>query len=619
MANRFAAIGAFLYNYHYNLGLQTAHIFQRFGWWLYRVTRPQRRLCRYLWLRRVVLPAHRFRRKLRNLFGQLGPAFRFMKRTAKEKKNPLAVVPCFLRLCRSAVRHYWEELASLGRILGPVAAIAVLIVTIGAWNGTEYYLNVEYKNESIGVVANADVYEAGAEMAKERVINATNDFKVDVPVFTMTMQEHKTPLTEEEVCDAILRASRQDLAEVTGLYINDQFIGAMETEEEIDTLLKAYKDNLLKELPKEEDAEQQKVKKVEFTQTIEKIPGLYPIATLCDKEMLEAEINGKHILQEGETLSAIVARYELENLATLLKLNPDYLDYVGVETLTLTPGESLQVPDGTHTVLEGETLASIAGMHQLEGVEALLKLNPDYVGKQPLTPGEEIKTQKSKHLSIKVIKTYVKTEVIDYKTTTKYRDDMYEDEKRVAVEGKEGEREITTEETWIDGKLSKSRVVKRTTTKKAVNKVIEKGTKKRVIIDGVQVDQGDGIAHGNMQWPVPICHSMSRGYTSGHKAIDICNGPVPVYGHPAVAADGGKVLHAGWYYDYGLHVRIDHGNGIVTTYSHLSAVKVKAGQLVTRGQTVGLIGNTGWSEGPHLHFEVVVNGTRVDPLRYVSP
>ena len=122
-----------------------------------------------------------------------------------------------------------------------------------------------------------------------------------------------------------------------------------------------------------------------------------------------------------------------------------------------------------------------------------------------------------------------------------------------------------------------------------------------------------------MAWPVPICHNMSRGYQRGHYALDICNGPIKVLGKPAVAADGGTVIHAGWYYDYGYTVKIQHANGLVTLYAHLKEVKVVKGQQVSREQTIGLIGNTGNSRGPHLHFEVIKNGVRQNPLNYVTP
>ena len=550
-------------NYHYAVGLQTAGILSRFGRWLYRTSRPQRRLCRYLWLRRVVLPAHRFRRKLRNLFGRMKPAFRLLKRTAKEKK-PLAVVPCFLRLCRSAVRHYWDELASLGRILGPVAAVLLLLATIGSWSHDAYYLNVQYRGADIGVVTNAQIYSEGAEMARERVINATNDFKVDaVPVFTMTVQEHKTPMTAEEVCDAILRVSGDSIAEATGLYVNGKFIGAMESRKELESLLENIKKGHCDEKDKNQEAD--------FVQKVKLTDGLYPISGVCDSTQMD------------EKLSATTSEQK------------------------------------THTVKAGDTLSSIAKKYDLTTTQ-LRSLNPDYSSSEDLKVGAVLVVKQAKTvLTVKVLKTVTYEETVDYKVKKVYRDDKYTDYEKVTTQGKEGKRTVVAQDTYIDGVKTGRKIVSQEITEKPVNKVIEKGTKKRVIIGGIEVDQGDGIAHGNMLWPVPICHNMSRGYFAGHYAIDICNGPVPVYGHPAVAADGGTVVHAGWYYDYGYHVRIDHGNGIVTTYSQLSALKVAKGQKVSRGQTVGLIGSTGNSSGPHLHFEVLKNGVRVNPLNYVKP
>ncbi len=561
----FAKVWAFLCTYHYQLGLHTASLFRRLGRWLYRVSRPQRRLCRYLWLRRVVLPAHRFRRKIRNLFGRMGPSFRLMKRTAKEK-NIWAVVPCFLRLCRSALRHYWDELTSLGRILGPVAAVLVLVVSITSWTGSDYYLSVRYRGADIGVVSNAEVYSIGAAMARERVINADNTFSVDaVPVFTMTVQGHKTPMTEEQVCDAILRVSGDDIAEATGLYVGGKFVGAMESKEELKALLES-----IKQADKHYD-KKDKTLKVDFVQKVKQTDGLYPISAVCDS-------------------------------ATLRK--------------KLTTITAQRVP---YVVKEGDTLSSIAKKYDLTTAQ-LREMNPDYAAGDTLVVGAELTVQQEKKLlTVKVVKTVEYTEIIDYKTKTVYRDDQYTDYEKVTTEGKEGERTVVAEDTYVDGVKTGRKVVSKTVTKKAVTKVIEKGTKKRVVINGMQVEQGDGVAHGKMLWPVPICHNMSRGYFAGHYALDICNGPVPVYGHPAVAADGGKVIYAGWYYGYGYHVKVDHGNGLVTSYSHLSAIKVTVGQKVSRGQTVGLIGSTGNSSGPHLHFEVIKNGTRVNPLNYVTP
>lgn len=98
-----------------------------------------------------------------------------------------------------------------------------------------------------------------------------------------------------------------------------------------------------------------------------------------------------------------------------------------------------------------------------------------------------------------------------------------------------------------------------------------------------------------------------------HTGIDIGAG----YGAPVVAADSGTVAFAGVMSGYGNVIVIDHGGGLATTYNHLSAFYVGSGQSVSRGSSVGAVGCTGYCTGPHLHFEVRVNGSPVDPMPYL--
>lgn len=103
------------------------------------------------------------------------------------------------------------------------------------------------------------------------------------------------------------------------------------------------------------------------------------------------------------------------------------------------------------------------------------------------------------------------------------------------------------------------------------------------------------------------------GVWRNHSGMDIA---VPT-GTPIKAAEDGVVIHSGWIDGYGYTIIIDHGGGLATLYAHASKLIATAGQHVSRGETVALVGSTGYSTGPHLHFEVRLNGTRVEPLDYL--
>jgi murein DD-endopeptidase MepM/ murein hydrolase activator NlpD len=127
---------------------------------------------------------------------------------------------------------------------------------------------------------------------------------------------------------------------------------------------------------------------------------------------------------------------------------------------------------------------------------------------------------------------------------------------------------------------------------------------------------------GQLAWPAagpvisgfgPRVHPIF-GDTRVHTGIDI-GAP---YGAPVVAADDGVVVFAGVMSGYGNAIVVDHGGGLATTYNHLSAFSVSSGQRVGRQQTVGAVGCTGYCTGPHLHFEVRVNGAPVDPMPYLQ-
>jgi murein DD-endopeptidase MepM/ murein hydrolase activator NlpD len=116
-------------------------------------------------------------------------------------------------------------------------------------------------------------------------------------------------------------------------------------------------------------------------------------------------------------------------------------------------------------------------------------------------------------------------------------------------------------------------------------------------------------------WPVPgpITSGFGPRWGSFHYGLDIGAG----FGTPIHAAAAGTVIYAGWYDGFGNFVIVDHGGGLSTTYGHQSQIAVSVGEHVEQGQLIGYVGSTGFSTGPHLDFEVRVNGTPVDPLGYL--
>jgi murein DD-endopeptidase MepM/ murein hydrolase activator NlpD len=116
-------------------------------------------------------------------------------------------------------------------------------------------------------------------------------------------------------------------------------------------------------------------------------------------------------------------------------------------------------------------------------------------------------------------------------------------------------------------------------------------------------------------WPVsgPVVSPFGMRWGRMHTGIDIAVG----YGTPIHAAASGRVIYAGWMDGYGNLVFVDHGGGISTGYAHQSSIAVSNGQTVSQGQVIGYVGCTGHCFGPHLHFEVRVNGSPVDPLGYL--
>lgn len=170
-----------------------------------------------------------------------------------------------------------------------------------------------------------------------------------------------------------------------------------------------------------------------------------------------------------------------------------------------------------------------------------------------------------------------------------------------------GFRKIVADVSYLNDKEISREILKEEIIMEAVPKIVERGTK-------IPPTYIKPISGGRLSSPFGKRSAPKKGASTYHKGIDWA---IPT-GSAVFASCGGTVSRAGWGSGYGYVVYIDHEGGSQTRYGHLSKVLVKVGQKVKQGERIALSGNTGVSTGPHIHFEILLNGTPVNPAKYLQ-
>ena len=261
----------------------------------------------------------------------------------------------------------------------------------------------------------------------------------------------------------------------------------------------------------------------------------------------------------------------------------------------------------THTVQKGESFWTVAKNYGVT-VSELQQLNPE-VNPNRLKIGQVLNLNcLEPMINVVVVKEITVEESIAYATEYKETANLYRGETQVVKKGTNGKKMVTYEVKESSGTTLEKTTLNEVIISEPVSAVVNKGTKAVALSSR----SGDGI----LNWPMSGKITSPYGTRSSgfHSGIDIGG----VIGRGVYSAAGGKVVLASWYYAYGNCIVVDHGNGMKTRYAHLSAYKVKVGDTVERGQLLGLCGNTGRSTGPHLHFEVIINGSTKNPINYLK-
>ena len=257
----------------------------------------------------------------------------------------------------------------------------------------------------------------------------------------------------------------------------------------------------------------------------------------------------------------------------------------------------------TYTVLEGDTITSIS---EKTGVDynTIISLNPD-LDEFNIHPEDSIILQMEKPLiSLSAVKEVQYQQEVPYYQEKQENPNLEEGIVNVLQLGENGLVNVTAQIEIIDGVEVGTTVISEETLKGVVPEIVEVGTK----------EIGDLIR------PIDIKSGyVSQGYSSAfdpdHGAVDIAAST----GTPVYASAEGTVEKVAYDSDgYGNYIIIDHGNGMKTLYAHLSKVEVTKDQKVNQNDQIGLVGSTGHSTGPHLHFEVIIGDKKVNPFDYCN-
>ena len=469
-----------------------------------------------------------------------------------------AALKASARYFASGVRRNLRLLPRMAMYILPVCALALSSMVFEYVINQPYALAVQVNGETVGYVANEDVFDTAREDVMERISYAGSD-KTELtiePSYTIAVAHHM--LDENEMADAIIQSAGDQIGEGTALYLDGELTAVCNDGD----ALRAY-----------------------FTSRLE--PYEVP-----DDPNVSVGFNKQVTLEDG------------------LYFKDSLQDYADVEKALSDVKQAQKV----YTVKTGDTLWDIAHKNDLTFRE-LCALNTNFKGgplneKSNIREGDElIVTKEEAALEVRITRIETREEEVAFAIETTKSNEYTKGTTKVLQEGQNGLRRVTFQNVYdTNNVLVEQTILSTEVIKEPVNKKVVQGTKK------VKSSTKFITGSGQFIWPVPNYRYCSRWYGGRHRGVDIC---APA-GTPIYASAGGTVTKAGYNKagagtGYGYSVIINHGGGYSTVYAHCLSLTVSAGQTVKQGQLIGYVGSTGRSTGNHCHFEIRLNGSYIPP------
>ena len=469
-----------------------------------------------------------------------------------------AALKASARYFASGVRRNLRLLPRMAMYILPVCALALGSMVFEYVINQPYALAVQVNGETVGYVANEDVFDTAREDVMERISYAGSD-KTELtiePSYTIAVAHHI--LDENEMADAIIQSAGDQIGEGTALYLDGELTAVCSDGD----ALRAY-----------------------FTSRLE--PYEVP-----DDPNVSVGFNKQVTLEDG------------------LYFKDSLQDYADVEKALSDVKQAQKV----YTVKTGDTLWDIAHKNDLTFRE-LCALNTNFKGeplneKSNIREGDElIVTKEEAALEVRITRIETREEEVAFAIETTKSNEYTKGTTKVLQEGQNGLRRVTFQNVYdTNNVLVEQTILSTEVIKEPVNKKVVQGTKK------VKSSTKFITGSGQFIWPVPNYRYCSRWYGGRHRGVDIC---APA-GTPIYASAGGTVTKAGYNKagagtGYGYSVIINHGGGYSSVYAHCLSLTVSAGQTVKQGQLIGYVGSTGRSTGNHCHFEIRLNGSYIPP------
>lgn len=423
---------------------------------------------------------------------------------------------------------------------------------------------------------------------------------------------------------SVINANWRVQAKALEVYVNGTLVGVV-AEEDREAIIAAVEAEF-ERIREDNELEVGLTTEITFSEVIS--PERDEMSSVLDRIIgsLEYGLQAAAIVVDGEEIVILPCKDDAEELLAIIrdkfvKSNSILIEkvefqedvavvakFVTVEEVTTDKQSALNVLlHGSerilqHTVTRGESFWSIANLHRLS-VNAIQAANPN-IRPETLQIGQKLNLKIDEpYVRVETVEQIKYSEAIPFPTTYVTDSSLWTWQSVVRTAGVRGSREIVARVVSVNGKEESREILSTAVVREPSTQVVARGTK-----------SAPSMSTGSYLWPTEgrVTSPFGPRWGGFHQGVDI-GAPT---GTPIKAADSGVVSFAGWNGGYGYMVRIEHGNGSATLYAHASRLLVTQNQTVNKGDTIALVGNTGNSYGPHLHFEIRLNDKPVNPLNY---